>query len=510
MTIPTSMHRHTRLRAAVVLVSLAFIGACSESTVPDFNNPSEDNYQDIRSSAQLSAMITGLADADRLSHDFQILSDETIARDVYRLDGAESRYITQPLGASLSPTVFIGAGVFTQPYRTIRSSENLIRAARNYDGDVIDAAGRSAVIGYAQTIKALQYMRLIEQRDTVGISIYTTPGSINPLRCKADILNYISAVLDSAATDLTAAGDFELDLPGGFAGFTVASDFLTFNRALKAKNEVYRAFQNYSRNASGVATGIDAAALASAQAALDASFLDVANLRKGVYHLYSSTAGDYLNPNYGPSIYRINPRVVYESEGVSVTTDANGDTTAVTVPDARIRAKVETNPTDNCRTIRDATSCFLDKVNDSPTHSLPIIRSDELYLIQAEIYWGLGQYANALAIVNDLRRREGGFTTDLTEAGLGGFTTGAGQLNLLRAILREKRNQLLFESTARFVDYRMFGLLPELGRERGKGARTDEDTSSDDFRGFDPIPVFPIPTAEQLARGGDLAKTCGP
>ena len=509
MTFLSRMHRHTRLRAAVVLASLAFVGACTESTVPDYNNPSEADFQQIRSASQLGAMIVGLADGDRLSHDFQILVDETMARDVYRLDGAESRYITQPLGASLSPTVFIGASIFTQPYRTIRSAENLARAARTYEGDLLDAEGKAAVVGYAQTMKALQYLRLIEQRDTIGISIFTAAGDINPLRCKDDILKYISAVLDSAATDLTAAGDYTLELPGGFTGFQQASDFLKFNRALKAKNEVYRAFAHYARSG-GVATGIDAAALTAAQAALDASFLNPAALNVGVYHIYSATAGDYLNPNYGPSIYRINPRVVYESEGVTVTVDGNGDTTAVNVPDARIREKVETNPTDNCRTIRDATSCFLDKVNDSPTHPLPIIRNDELYLIQAEIDWGRGQYAAALAIVNDVRRREGGFTTDITEAQLGGFGTEAGQLNLLRAILREKRNQLLFESTSRFVDYRMFGLLPELGRERGKGNRTEDASSSDNFKGFEPIPVFPIPTAEQLARGNDLSKTCGP
>lgn len=507
MSILSRMNRQTRIRSGILLAGLALLSACSEPTVPDYNFPSEGDYLEIRSSAQLGSLITGLADGDRLSHDFQILVDETMARDVYRLDGAESRYITQPLGASLSPTVFIGASIFTQPYRTIRSAENLIKAAREYEGDVIDAQGRSAVIGYAQTMKALQYLRLIEQRDTVGISIYTTAGAINPLRCKSDILNFISAVLDSAATDLTTGGSFELDLPGGFAGFTKSTDFLKFNRALKAKNEVYRAFQNYRRSG-GVATGIDQAALTAAEAALAASFLDPADLDEGVYHIYSSTAGDYLNPNYGPSIYRINPRVVYESEGVSVTTDASGDTTAVSVQDRRVLAKVETNPTDNCRTIRDATSCFLDKVNDSPTHPLPIIRSDELYLLQAEIDWGQGQYANALAIVNDLRNREGGFTTPLTEVTLGLFATEAGQLNLLRAILREKRYQLLFESASRFVDYRMFGLTSELGRERGRGNRTSPDSDDDNFRGFDPIPVFPIPTAEQLARGNDLSRSC--
>ena len=498
------------LRHGVLLGAVALLAACSEPTVPDFNNPVESDYTSLRTQAQLQALTTGLADGDRLSHDFQILVNETMARDVYRLDGAESRYITQPLGASLSPTVFIGASIFTGPYRTIRSAENLIAITRTASDELLTAEEKSGVIGYAQTMKALQYIRLIEQRDTIGISIYTTPDAINPLQCKENILDFISAVLDSAATDLAAAGDeFAFTLPGGFAGFDDPASFLTFNRALKAKNEVYRAFRNYARDASGNVTGIDAAALAAAQTALDASFLDPADLDLGVYHIYSSTSGDYLNPNFNQSIYRINPRVVYESEGATPVV-SGGDTTAVTVLDRRVQEKVELGVTDHCRTIRGATSCFLDRVNESPTHPLPIIRSDELYLLQAEIHYGRGEYAQALAIVNDLRTREGGFLTPLTEASLGGplATTPAARTELLRRILREKRYQLLFESASRLVDYRMFGLLPELGNERNTAGEDEIFGTADDFEGYPAIPVFPIPTAEQLARGGDLSKSC--
>lgn len=496
----TRMIRANRIKTGMLVAGIALLGACSESFVPDYNNPSEANYVRISSAAQLGSLITGLADGDRLVTDFQILLDETIARDVYRLDGAESRYITQTLGATMSPSVFIGTSVFTGPYRTIRSAENLIAATRAYEGDLLDAEGKSAVIGYAQTMKALQYMRLIEQRDTVGISIYTTPDAINPLRCKADILNYISAVLDSAATDLAAGGDYDLKLPGGFDGFQTASEFLTFNRALKAKNEVYRAFQNMTWAADSTPTGIDATALANAQAALDASFLDPADLELGVYHVYSTTAGDYINPNYGPSIYRINPRVVYESEGATPVLSGT-DTVGWTTPDLRVQAKVETDPTNNCKTIRGATSCFLDKVNSSPTHPLPIIRSDELYLLQAEIYWGRGQYAQAMAIVNDIRNREGGFVVPLV------ITR---PIDVLRAILRQKRYQLLFESPARFVDYRMFSLTDDLGRERANPGDDEVWGTDDDFAGYGVIPVFPLPVAERLARGGNLARSCGP
>ena len=57
-------------------------------------------------------------------------------------------------------------------------------------------------------------------------------------------------------------------LAAGFAGFDTPASFLTFNRALAAKNDIYIAFRNFA--ASGA---IDAGALTAASDALAASFL---------------------------------------------------------------------------------------------------------------------------------------------------------------------------------------------------------------------------------------------
>ena len=122
-----------------------------------------------------------------------------------------------------------------------------------------------------------------------------------------------------------------------------------------------------------------------------------------------------------------------------------------------------------------------------PTSPLPILTNEELILVQAEVLWGLRREPEALALVNTIRQRAGG----LPAKAAADFAPTTG---LLREILKQKRYSLLFESGARLVDYRMFGLFNELGgelRPPGPGPR-----------------VIPFPQAEIDARGGSL--TCQP
>src|SRR5512133_4216354 len=123
--------RIMRMRTGALVLGVAlFGGACKDSFVPNYNNPVQQDYSVVKSRSQLQAQMTGLIDADRGSndlgsiHDFEILVEETIGRDLYRLDNAEPRYITTPLGStSPSKTNFIGSGIFTGPYRNIRYAE---------------------------------------------------------------------------------------------------------------------------------------------------------------------------------------------------------------------------------------------------------------------------------------------------------------------------------------------------------------------------------------------------
>src|SRR5207245_7089426 len=132
-----------------------------------------------------------------------------------------------------------------------------------------------------------------------------------PLRCKHDVLNYIAALLDSAAASLSAGGSrFPFALPAGFSGFDTPAAFLEFNRGLAAKTNVYLAFRNYP-------AAPDLVALDSADTALAHSFMtqdpSLSALDSGPTHNYGTASGDAVNSLFdadtSSTTYVANPRV---------------------------------------------------------------------------------------------------------------------------------------------------------------------------------------------------------
>jgi hypothetical protein len=370
-------------RALALLSALVVVVACTDAAIPNYNNPVIPAV--VPSVAALQSQVTGIAAGDRENHAFQILIMETMGRDAYRIDAADPRYINNPLG-QFNPSAFVTNFLWNSHFRTVRSSNELVAAIAGSGFSTTEKAG---VRGYAQTMKALEYIRLIEMRDTIGVPIVLGQGALDPIRCKPAVLTYISALLDSAATDLAAAGStFAFVLPGGFGSngtFNTPAGFLRFNRGLKAKNDVYRGFVNYARTGA-----VDAAALNAAITALDASFQSTAgNFRDGVYHIYSTASGDLTNQNFDNSVYRAAANT--STEGVS--------------------------------------SDLLFTIFSGPTSPIPLLINEELTLVRAEALWGLNNDGGALAIVNAVRTRSGGFATPLPPF--------ANRMNLLREILKQ-------------------------------------------------------------------------
>lgn len=449
-------------RALSLLGAFVVLAACSDDAIPNYNNPVLPTV--VSGSAALQSQVTGIAGGDRENHAFQILIMETMGRDAYRIDAADPRYINNPLG-QFNPSAFVTNFLWNSHYRTVRSSNELVSSIGGGD---FSAAAKAGVRGYAQTMKALQYLRLIEMRDTIGVPIALGKGTLDPIRCKPAVLAYISALLDSAATDLAAAGPaFAFALPGGFASngaFDTPAGFLKFNRGLKGKNEVYRGFTTFARTGAR-----DAAALNLALTALDASFTNLAgNFRDGVYHFYSTASGDLTNQNFDNSVYRANPKVLNEAEA----------------GDLRL-SKISKDPAQNLST-EGVASDILFTIFSGPTSPIPLLINEELLLVRAEALWGLGRDAEALAIVNAVRTRSGGLRVKV-------IAEFPARLDLLREILKQKRYSLLYESPSRAVDFRMFGLWNELGPERTP-------------TNFGPM-VIPIPESEANARGNALTCT---
>ena len=448
-------------RRAFAAGVLAFVAGCTDATIPDFNNP--ELPPAIPNLAQLQAQVSGLLAGDREQHAFFTLVLETMGRDAYRIDGADPRYIQQPLG-QFSPGAFLVDFTWNSTYRTIAAAQALAKGAEG--SPVLTGEGKAASAGYARTMQGLEYIHLIDTRDSLGMPIASGTGELDPVSCLPKVLTYVSALLDSAATNLQAGGQsFPFTLPPGFSGFTTPATFLKFNRALAAKVHLYRGFLGFRSTQTANASELNAAI-----AALDASFQNTnpADFRVGPFHTYSTASGDLQNGNFDRSVIRANPKVLSQAEA----------------GDLRL-SKIQKDPSFT-KALPDSSAVsdivFLNITG--PTTPLPIVLNEELILVRAEALWGLNRDAEALSLVNLVRVNSGGLPPRLG----GSFAT---HTDLLREILKQKRYSLLFESGSRLVDYRMFGLYSELGMELRP-----------------PVPgpqVIPFPSAETNARDGNIA-----
>ena len=458
---------------------LAMAVACSEPTVPNLNNPTEEELTTLTDRSQIQALATGLLDNDRQTQFNYVFFPEMIGRDILRLDGSDPRYIEGLLGApnNVSPSGFLGSGVWAGPYATIRGANlfiNSITKAGPITPKPLSDKEKSAARGFAQTLKALAYLRLIELRDDNGVPMTTGGDALAPIRCKPAVYANISTLLDSAISDLRAAGSTSVPfaMPAGWAAFSVAdatgnTDLAGLAEAFKAKVEMYRGF--LPLNTAGPSAAPTAANLNAALTALDASFYNPvatrAGLDVGVFHTYTTGAGETVNPFSDRSVNYANMKVITEGAEPG---------------DLRVQAKVDTSSSIAPKTVQGETSRFLLKAPSLPTDPIAVLRNEELVLIRAEVLWGLNRDTEALQMINLVRQAAGlppKLATDFATHG-----------DLLRGILKEKRYSLLFESASRWVDYRMFGILNELGPEASNN----------------PIARLPIPQTEADARSGNI------
>ena len=474
---------------AVALAALAF-EACDLPNEPNLNNPNLEEFAVITSPAQLQALATGVLRADRIQNEQEIEEGETIGRDGMRITPSEPRFISNllggtasapgpALGSGIDPSNFLGGRLW--PYGMIRLANIGIRAVTTADPVVVpslDAAGKAGTIGYLRTLRALAQLRAIETRDTAGAPIAvdidpTAPPP--PLRCKNDVLAFIAALLDTAATNLAAGGSsFPFTLPADFFGFDTPAGFRKFNRALAAKVDVYLAFRHYFNPAANTVVGtIDPVALDSADADLAASFMvaNASQLDLGPAHDYQTATGDVTNGLFedtSSTNYRANTRVFTEADP----------------GDQRVARKLAVS---EAISLRGVASQYIYLVYLRPTTPTKIITNKELLLLQAEVSWGRGNYATALTQAQFIRTNDGGLTTDTTTAAAAG---------VLNRILYEKRYSLLWQSASRWIDTRMFGKLNGFDPPVGVGQE----------RGRNPIFAFPIPFNEAVARNNDLTR----
>lgn len=420
-----------RHRAAVAIVTLA-AAACSDLTVPDYNNPSLEDLESNPTPAKIATAAQGLLVGSRTQMGAQngyISLLGIVGRESYNFDPADPRFITEMLIGPLdggSPA--FGGNLFPLQYRNIRNGHILLRALDGVAG--MTDPQLEAVRGFAKTFMALDFLYVINTRDDLGAPIDVDRPPTDepaPIASKAEVFAHIVSLLDEAEGHLAAAGStgFPFGLPAGFDGFDTPATFTEFNRALKARVDVYMGNTD------------------DALISLSESFLDVgASLDLGVYYSYGTGSGDLDNQLFDPT-----GRAILAHP--SIETDAQLKTGGQ--PDDRLTTKTE--PLAEERTVQGITTDLVFTIYESNEAPIPIIRNEELILLRAEARLAEGDLPGATQDINLIRTTSGGLPA------LAGTPSAA---QLLDEIVYNRRYSLMLEGGHRWIDARRLGRLNTL------------------------------------------------
>jgi starch-binding outer membrane protein, SusD/RagB family len=437
----------TRSLAALALLVAA--GACDELTIPDYNNPSVEEFVNNPTPGAVRAAATGLqigARAGLTERTGYVALLGVVGRESYILDSSDPRYVSELLQGPLTASGAFGSGMWTQRYANIRNANLLLAALENVEG--FSAEQEAAIRGWAKTWQALDFLLVINTRDLNGapIDVAGDASTPAPFATRTAVFQNIVTLLDEGRAQLQAGGAaFPFPIGRGLDAFDTPATFLQFNRALRARVAVY--LGDY----------------ATAITLFPQTFLNLgADLDLGAYHTYASSEGQG-NELSSTFIYA-RPALVADAETQS----------GSAALDRRVLEKVGTHPSPRSQQGVSSDRQFL--LYPDASADLSIIRNEELILLRAEARWFTNDKAGAMADLNFVRMESGGLAAVAQPA------TDAGFVDLL---LKERRYSLMFEGH-RWIDARRFGRLESLGR---------------DVPTHVIVPRWSIPEAECLARG---------
>ena len=461
---------------AIALAAGVTVAACKDNpTAAPIDAPTTDAIKSLTPTT-LQQLAIGVTAQDRASYaSTAVLTLPAIlARDVYRIDASEPRYVGETLGGQADPGSFAGGGGFAGFYTAARAANNVLIALKNAPTTFFTTQEIAASRGFFRTMKALDFYRVIELRDTVGIPLQTDAAQeLTPIYCKPRVLTYIAALLDSANADFAAAGASQrlpFALPGGFSGYgrdyNVVGNLIKLNRALKGKVDFYRAIDRTSPQPALLTTAI--AELTQALGGAAPGAVSGAALATGVYYRFDLVVDQIGNLRSDPKI-AANPKLA----------------DSIPVGDAR-RSKLITrsvlagNGLSSGYTFSFATATAANQILP-----IPLIKDEEVVLLRAQAEIEANQFANALLDINAVH-------TTYNATPVAPFATVAAGRT---AVLFEKRLSLLFEGPQRLVDLRAYGYL--------NASHFAAELPTDPFNA-----AFPIPRAELNARNLTVNPAC--
>jgi hypothetical protein len=414
-----------RFISLTLVVALAAAGC--DLDVPDLNNPGIDELEENPTRVTVGAAATGLLIGNRANTaaaNGLVAQLGILGREAYNFDQADPRFIGELLQGPLNPGSPFGGNFWLFPYANIRIANIMQRVAENVSDPAYSAEELAAVLGYSRTIEALDLLVIVGTRDSNGGVIDTDrtleegPGALVD---RDMMLAEIAALLDEGADELAAGGaEFPFALSRGYAGFDTPPTFLTFNRAIRARVAVYQ-------------EDWQGALDALAESFLDTQGLTVAKLQVGVYHSYSTGAGDTVNNLINPNIF-VHPSVAAD----------------IQAGDARLARKTAISPTPG--SAAGLTSDRIFTIYPDPDSPVPIIRNEELILLRAEARINTADLAGAQADLDLIRTISGGL------AALPAAQTAE---QLTEEVVYNRRYSLLFEGH-RLIDVRRLGRTADL------------------------------------------------
>ena len=463
------------------IAGLSVLAVCAACKEP-LGSPSLDNV--LAGSAQpLQNLVTGIIAQDRVNATrfAYLLYPETQARNTLRIDSNEPRYINELINLPIDPSDFIGGSGWTEGYQTIRSANALLNGP-TLASPAIAAGDRSAIVGFVQTIKAMDYIRITQLRDSLGAVIQgADPNVVDPFRTNAAVLAYTSAVLDSGFAALTATGvsaTVPFTVPSGYklnGDYSKTANLALLNRGLKGIVELYRGFARPNACATCFATAITAfnAALANLPATPSA-----ADLLAGPYYQFNPAAPESFSNGLADN-------KIYLTDNF-VNSIAAGDLRASKI-------KTATTPSANVSGIQlTKRSPVTEATATNQSRPIPMVRNALFYLLRAQAEVETGDLVSATRDVNVVHTVEGGL------APLAPFLTAAAAR---QAILYELRYSFLYEGPWYLVALREYGALTKAYvTQPGMPTVSSDLQHNTDAR----LTTLPVPANESAARNGDI------
>jgi hypothetical protein len=447
----TSFMRRT-VAGLAIAGTLALAGCNLDLVNP--NNPTPAGALE-NPRAATSRMIVGVIATYRDEENVRIRSFGSFGRETYFMFITDGRFITGPLHDWKQNNAFEAGSQWAGRYGNYRNAYEALK--------IIDAttaltdAEKSGARGVLKTFIALEVLHVIEARGAIGAVVDMTDdaNAVNPIVSQDSAYAWISAKLDEANADLAAADPtpFYFPLNTGFSGFGVAANtpagFAQFNRAIEARVEV-------DRGSLGCAT-----CYATALTALTGTWiadLTAANRDNGVYMLYSTAAGDALNTSSftGSKDFWVHPSI---------------DSIPAVTADDRYRRKVDQATefggtgndlcvtTDTVRAEAGVTARNRPCVYATNTTPTPVIRNEELVLLRAEAEWFTANTAGALTDLAAVRANSGASNGGVSVVA---FAAPVNAADFTTELLLQ-RTLSLFEEGFRWIDYRRFNRLDQLG-----------------------------------------------